>query len=127
MAASPMSGAGYKIGWLWCSPSQIESNPAASARSHSRSVSSKLACPCSGLSPIFKSLQRCRRQKLFEAPFHVNVKEAAWSQRVALTLTRLALGDKKTNAKKGAFKNALLPSNNKTSLIARRVTNRKEV
>src|SRR5206468_6705857 len=82
MAASPISGAGCRMGLLWCSPSQTESNPAASARSHSRRVSSKLACPWSGLSPIFIWIS-CLRQvafqplkkKLFDALLRVNVRE----------------------------------------------------
>src|SRR5262245_28957871 len=51
MAARPTSGAGYSRLLLWCSPSHTESNPAASARSHSAMVASKLPPLWSGLSP----------------------------------------------------------------------------
>jgi hypothetical protein len=60
----------------------MESNPAASARSHSRRVSSKLACPWSGLSPIFiwdlviaSGCSSTAQKKLFDALVRVNVRE----------------------------------------------------
>src|SRR5215475_1458585 len=55
MAANRMSGVGWSTALLWCSPSHTESNPAASARSHSRIVSSNSPPACSGLSPSFMS------------------------------------------------------------------------